>query len=1184
LTIDDKRLTIDDSEVTIDDLRFSIHFAFCILHFPISNVAVTTSLPGQTMKKSASFVLASLLALAPSLATAQAGTPVKFLRYAAIANDGTIAFTYADDIWIANPDGSGAHRLTAHIARDFQPRFSPDGKWVAFTSDRNGNNDVFVVAVTGGEPRQLTYMSGNDEAVSWSPDGKEVVFSTARGAMQWGSPLYKVALDGTIPRSLGMDMGRTGMIKQDATMVAFNRSLPTYWRKGYRGNGNADIAVEDLRTGQIKEVTDTVLKNHRQNVHDVHPMWGSDGKIYYASERDGFFNIWRMNANGSGQEQVSRHKDDGVQFPSISPDGKHIIYENNFELWTLDVPNGQPKMMPIRIAADPKDGDITVLTANSRADGFSPSPDGDWIAVDAHGEIFIVPSEQGVGEIKQITNSAWRDDGQTWSPNGKYLAYTSDESREEEIWVYEMATGAKRKITTYEAPKTNLTWAPNGNTLLYTANNRLFEVDLSKPAPPHEIAYNQAGGYSNISYAADGKWLIYTRSNDEQIGEVYLYDPATKREINVTHSPIPSADPPGGGGGGGGGRGGGTGLLTPDGMQVVFTSNRTGVNQLYVVSLAKLTEDSADPIVRERKAREAAARAGRGGGGGRGAGGGGGAAFDPSVDPTVAPLTIKVDEAGIQRRAVQLTTGTNGVGTIFLSTDGRTIYYTMGGGGAPAGGGRGRGAAPAAPAADDGAAGLYAINTDGTNGRRVATGNFAGIKPTPDRRTIFFQRAAPAAAGGGGGRGRGGGAPSSDIGTFEVAKFALAMPQRVDGVVFSFPVRVDRREEWHQDLLEAYRVMKYQFYDPNMHGKDWKAALAKYEPLLPYARTNADVQDIANEMIGELNASHTGVSMPPTRSMPSIAQTRYLGFEMDESTAGRYRISHIYRDGPADKEWLALSEGDYVLAIDGEEVKSGDNYWKLLTNTLHTYIPVKVAKTATGENARTVRIATVNSLNEIKYQEWVNNNRDEVEKATVGEIAYVHIRAMDQPSLAQFEREIDRYWDKKGIIVDIRFNGGGNIDQELIDILERRPYEYWNNRNGSPIWGRRPRQLIAGPKVMMTNARSASDSEVTPQAFKDLGLGHVVGNPTSAQVIATGSFNLLTQGATIRTPGSKVMTYSEDAPNHYGVNLENYGVEPDVWVKNGPMDNLAKKDMELKAAIAEVQKMRKDKPKVTSNN
>jgi tricorn protease len=279
---------------------------------------------------------------------------------------------------------------------------------------------------------------------------------------------------------MGMDMGRAGMIKQDATMVAFNRSLPSYWRKGYRGNANADIAVQDLQSGEITEITDTNLQQYRSAVHDVHPMWGADGMIYFASERDSVFNLWRIGPKGGEAQQVTRHRDDGVQFPSISPDGKRIVYENEFELWALDVPGGTPRKITIAMAFDPKENDVEVITASNRADGFTVAPSGDYLAVDVHGEIAIVPTEQGVGEKSQVTNSPWRERAQVWSPDGRRIAYVSDESGEEEVWMFERATGARRKLTTHESIKSGLTWSPRSDKLAYVAANRLFEVDAGR--------------------------------------------------------------------------------------------------------------------------------------------------------------------------------------------------------------------------------------------------------------------------------------------------------------------------------------------------------------------------------------------------------------------------------------------------------------------------------------------------------------------------------------------------------------------------------------------------------------------------------------------------------------------------------------------------------------------------------
>ncbi len=1044
-----------------------------------------------------------------------AQAPTRFVRYAHVANDGRIAFTYADDIWLADANGANPRRLTAHVARDISPRFSPDGQWIAFTSNRSGNNDVYVIPAAGGEPRQLTYHSGDDQALYFTPDGTAIVMTSARGPLAWGSPLYRLPLDGTVPTPMAMDIGRAGMIKQDATMVAFNRVLPTYWRKGYRGNNSGDLAVQDLRTGDIREITDTDLQQYKGHVNDVHPMWGADGKLYFASERDGTFNIWRIDPAGGNAQQVTRHNDDGVQFPSVSPDGRRIIYENNFELWTLDVASGQSRKVPIALSFDPKESDVQVLTTTHRADGFSVSPDGSAMAVDFHGEIVIVPVESGVGDKLQVTNSPWRERSQVYAPNGRHLAYISDESGEEEVWVTEIATGAKRKLTTHESVKAELTWAPNSSKVAYTAANRLFEVDVAGGAA-RELAFNQAGGFSNVQYAVDGSWLVYVKRDDDQQADLFAWDIAAKREYNLTQSPFNEAN----------------GALTPDGRTLVFTSNRVnGVQQLLAVSLARLTEDPNDPLVRARRT----------GGNGR----------DSAA--VASATSLRIDPQGIDKRAVQLTRGGTAVSAFFISRDGRTVYFSQG-----AGGGFGGGGQQAAAGADNPEAGLYSVTIEGRDRRRVAQGVFSQMVPSADRRTVYFRNTP---------RGEDGNA----VPGFEVHRLTIANPQRPERVNFTFPVRVDRRAEWNQVFEESWRVMKYRFYDEKMHGHDWNAIRARYRPLLPYVGTNEDLYDLANEMIGELNASHTGVSGPPTRPVPAVYRTRYLGFELEPAN-GKYRVSHVYRDGPADKEWIDLAVGDYVLAVDGTELKAGDNYWKILSTTMNEWIPVRYAKAPSGENAKTVRIASVTSLTDIKYEEWVARNRDEVKATTNGDIAYVHIRSMDQPSLARFRNEIDRYSNAKGIIVDIRYNGGGNIDQELIDILERRPYQFWNQRTGARTWGRRPRQAIAGPKVMLVNHRSGSDSEVTPMGFRQLGLGRIVGNPTAAAVIATGSYALI-NGGSIRTPGSLVVTYDPTKPNNYGVNLENYGVPPDVWVENTPNEAAKRVDRELKVAIEEAMKM-----------
>ncbi len=1031
----------------------------------------------------------SLVILALAMCAGLYAEPVKFVRYPNICKD-KIAFTYHGDIWVANADGSKPLRLTVHVARDVFPRFSPDGEWIAFSSNRMGNNDIWVIPVAGGEPRQLTFHTTNDTMLYWTPDGGSIIFATSRRGTFY-SPLYQVSVDGGLPTPLDVDFGAAGMMSQDGKLLAYNRMGFRYWRKHYRGNYNTDIWVRDFAAGTFTQLTDRDTKQFRQHTQDAFPMWGQDGMIYFMSERDGIFNIWKVAPGGGEPAQVTFHRKDGIQYPSISPDGKTIVYENEFELWRLDVPGGQPQRIPVSMDFDLKENLVQYLHVDSEVDDFSPSPDGSSLVVDNHGEIFVVPTDPEYGEKTQVTDSPWRDRGAEYSPDGKYICFISDESGDDELWLYTVASGERRRLTSHESQKRAYLWSPDSKRIVFVAANRLFLIEISG-GEASELAYNQARGFLPWSFSNDGKWISYARQDDASNYDTYLFDVSAKVEYNVTQNPFRDY----------------MGQITADDGKLVFVSTRdNGVSHLFVLPLNKQTEDPNDPLVKARIKKEKAAKK------------------EGKEKAEAEALVLDMDR--IDRRAVQLTRGENPVGSFFLSKDGRTVYFTS---------------------RDQKGPGLFSIGIDGKDQKKVADGDFRGLQASADRKTVYFLKQ----------------------NVVQMMPLASKKPKKVG---FNLVVTVDLRNEWKQIFEESWRVMKYVFYDENMHGYDWDAIKAEYRPLLKYVGENQDLYDLTNEMIGELNASHTGVS-GPTLERPDTYRTRFPGFEM-EPEGDSYRVSHIYWNGPADLEWIDLKVGDYVLAIDGHELRKGDNYWQMLNHQLNEYVTLQVNSKPEMEGARDVRIKTVTSLRNIKYEEWVKENRDFVEKLTNGEIAYVHIRSMNRPSLQKFENEIDQFTNRKGIIVDIRYNGGGNIDQQLLDILERRAFEYWNNRWSSRAQGRRPRQAIVGPKVMLINWRSASDSEVTPMGFRDLGLGRIVGTPTYGAVIATGSYRLI-NGGRIRTPGSLVVTYDPSKPNNYGLNLENYGVAPDVWAENTPEDEVKGYDRELKTAVDEVLRMLKE--------
>jgi tricorn protease len=575
-----------------------------------------------------------------------------------------------------------------------------------------------------------------------------------------------------------------------------------------------------------------------------------------------------------------------------------------------------------------------------------------------------------------------------------------------------------------------------------------------------------------------------------------------------------------------------------------------------------LTPSDKNPDDRDvnTEAEAAAELAANGNGAGRGGRGAGANAPKPEV---------KIDWDGFDRRFRKLTNMPGSISTVVPAPDSRTYaFLTFGGGGPGAGGG---------PA-------IYTISSEGTHLNRVNTtpetgegrggrggGGFGGgSEPqwSRDSRTLYFMQGGslysvaipPPSDDSSGGRGAAGGRGGRGGAASAAATTPSATPKRID---FTVRMLIDRPAERRQVFNEAWRTMKSRFYDPKMHGVNWAAAKDTYEPLLPHIADTEELHNLIMEMIGELNASHTGISgggTLPGEPAPDRIQTRYPGFNLEPDASGFYKVASIYRKGPADHEYIKLAPGNFVLAVNGRDLKTATNYWELFNVLPGKKFDFLVNSKPATDGAWTVTVEPITSQAQadLDYDAWVENRKQMVAKLSNGEIGYLHIRAMNAPSLEKFQADLLDNRGKKALIIDERFNGGGGIDQELLEILNQRK-QYQTTRSRDSLDVPRPVQAFFGPMVVLQNERSASDAEMFPDGFRSLGLGKIVGVPTMGAVIGTGSYGLL-DGSQIRTPGSAVFTAR-------GENMENYGVQPDVFVDNGPADFLAGHDRQIEKAI-----------------
>jgi tricorn protease len=1121
----------------------------------------------------------AVVALASGAATLTAA-PVKLARHPDY-HAGKITFSYLGDIWTASEDGSNPHRLTDNIAREVYPRFSPDGKWIAFASNRFGNYDVFVIPVLGGAPKRLTFHTGNDEVVGWTRDSARVIFRAARGdgAFPSVAVLYEIPAAGGMEQPLPLDWGFWGGYSPDGKSLVFNRHPATWSRQHYRGSYAADLWIANLGDKTYTKL----LADEQYNRY--WPMWGADNAIYFVADplpndksvkpgSPGVLrsanNIYKVPASGGPAQpaQVTKHTDGSVFWPSMSSDGKVIVYEDNFGIWKLDVASGRTNEIKLDIVTDEKDNEAEIETVTNDVDAFDISPSGRRAVISTRGQILTIATDRG--DITRVNpdRMASRSDSPKWSADGRYVAFISDKSGRDEVWISDPEGRSPKKVTDLDNEKGAVIWTPDSKLLLYTAaDKKLYSYGVAD-AKTTVVSSSDVSRIGSVSVSPDSKWVAFSKQDRTLRSHVYIAPigggPASD-ERHLSDERLMYSET--------------NAVWTADGRYIVFTSaegasagiaTQGGLTTTMELWATALVDQDRDPMNRDIDneaqglAAEAAARqnAGRGGAAG-------------------PPPDVKIDWSGLARRARRLTVPGTAIGGLTPAPDGHSVALTVATGGV--GGGRGAGAAA------DPNAGMYIINVEsgqltrvpsppqtaggaagrGRGGAGGGGGGGANMVFSRDGRTLYFRSgtglfgapipqatgAAQGAAGGGRGGRSGGAAPAAGTAASSEPAATNATARQV---TYTANIEVDHKALRAQVFNEGWRIMKNRFYDAKMHGVDWSEMQNTYAALLDYLVDEEELHTVMMMMIGQLNASHTGVSGGPP-IVERTQQTRYPGFSLVSDPSGFYKVGHVYKDGPADRDYLKIKEGHYLVAVDDHDLKSGDNYWRFFTLAPGTKFHFLVNDKPAKDGAWEVTITPINNgeFGNLQYAKWVADRKDIVTKLSNGDIGYLHIRAMDAPSLRQFQLDLAANRTKKALVIDQRFNGGGGIDQELLGILAGRQYQYTLGRDAG-VQMSRP-QNFYGPMVVMQNERSASDAEMFPAGFKALGLGKVIGVPTMGAVIGTGSYTLL-DGSAIRTPGSGVWTSA-------GQNMENYGVPPDVYVDNTPSDFLKGRDAQVEKAV-----------------
>ena len=1062
----------------------------------------------------------------------------RVLRFPAVSSD-QIVFSYGGDLYAVPLAGGVARKLTSYYeGYEAFARFSPDGKSIAFTGEYDGNREVYLIPAEGGVPKRLTYtpslgrddisdrMGPNNLVMGWTPDGKSVVFrSRMREWNDFNGQLYLVPAAGGTPEELPLPRGGFCSYSPDGKKLAYNRIFREFrtWKR-YRGGMADDIWIYDFATKKVEDITNNPAL-------DIIPMWSGD-RIYFVSDRDEAkrVNLYVYDLRTKETRKLTSFADYDIKFPSLGPTA--IVFENGGYIYKFDLATEKTDKVPVVIADDVIGTRSRLVKVGEKVTSFEISPDGKRALFGAHGEIFTVPAQYG--NVRNLTGTPGvHERAPKWSPDGKWIAYISDKSGEDEIYVEAQAgTGEPQQLTKgADTYKYQLFWSPDGKKIMWSDKlQRLLYVDVATKEVV-EVVKAERWEIPQYAWAPDSRWIAYSKPEVDVQMKIYLYSLDTKKTTEVTDGWYNSGDP----------------SFSSDGKYLFFVSDRDfnpvysqtewnhaylAMSRVYFVTLAKETKSPFEPKSDEvavKKEEEPPAK--------------GAAPAKPGSKPEAKkeaeasqPVLVKVDTDGLKGRIVALPIETANYGRI--GAVGNSVYYLR-----------------VKDMENQPSLMLY----DLADLKEKDLGKIGGYEISADKKKMLV-------------------AKDRTFGIIDLPKGPVSLETKLD--LSGMECTVDPRQEWNQIFEECWRQMKYFFYAPNMHGVDWDAVRLRYRPLAASVAHRADLTYVIGEVIGELSSGHTyvgGGDMP----RPQKVKVGMLGarFERDART-GYYRITKILkgqnwdpsRRSPLTEVGVNVREGDYLIAVNGTPLNKPADMYETLNDTAGRQVTLKVNAAPEEKGSREVVVVPVETENGLYYYNWIEGNIDKVAKATNGQVGYIHIPNMGVEGLNEFVKYFYPQLRKKGLIIDVRGNGGGNVSPMIIDRLVRELVYLEVARNSVPVPD--PAAAVLGPKVALCDEFSASDGDIFPYRFKTLGVGKVIGKRTWGGVVGIrGSLPLL-DGGFLNKP--EFAPYDKDGK---GWIIEGHGVEPDIVVDNDPAREFAGIDDQLNKAIEVILEELKTKAK-----